>query len=46
VPLDGTLSRVEYDLRVDGESAMGRALLTVESDEQLPLTGTAHDDVV
>ena len=30
VPLDGTLSRVEYDLRVDGESAMGRALLTVD----------------
>ena len=30
VPLDGTLSRVEYELHVEGESTIGRALLTVD----------------
>jgi hypothetical protein len=29
-PVDGTLSRVEYDLRIEGDTAAGRALLTVD----------------
>lgn len=29
-PVDGTLSRVEYDLHIEGESIVGRALLTVD----------------
>src|SRR5215510_12954862 len=29
-PIDATLTRVDYDLRVDAESVVGRALLTVD----------------
>ena len=29
-PVDATLTRVDYDLRVDGESITGRALLTID----------------
>ena len=29
-PIDGTLSRVDYDLRIEGESIAGRALLTID----------------
>jgi hypothetical protein len=30
VPVDGTLSRVEYDLHIEGDAIVGRALLTVD----------------
>jgi hypothetical protein len=30
VPVDGTLSRVEYDLHIEGDAMVGRALLTVD----------------
>src|SRR5258706_12839874 len=29
-PIDAKLSRVDYDLRLDGESIAGRALLTID----------------
>ena len=29
-PVDATLTRVDYDLRVDGDSVAGRALLTID----------------
>src|SRR5262249_7994886 len=29
-PLDATLTRIDYDLRVDGDTAVGRALLTID----------------
>src|ERR1035438_1944037 len=29
-PLDATLTRVDYDLRIDGEIASGRATLTID----------------
>ena len=29
-PVDATLTRVDYDLRVDGETVAGRALLTID----------------
>lgn len=29
-PVDGTLSRVEYDLHIEGDAIVGRALLTVD----------------
>src|ERR671911_190699 len=30
MPVDATLTRVDYDLRVDNESVAGRALLTID----------------
>src|ERR1035441_5872817 len=29
-PLDATLTRVDYELRIDGEIALGRATLTID----------------
>lgn len=30
-PVDATLTRIDYDLRVDGDTAAGRALLTIDA---------------